>query len=75
MEVGKQCTYVNIFILFSFEVDGHMLLVLLPYNLLMDFLIFKEPVPVSHPTRKPSKFICLKNSFSGRYGAILDNLF
>lgn len=71
-EAMHVCKYIHIVF---FLVAGHMLLVLLPYNLLMDFLIFKEPVPVSHPTRKPSKFICLKNSFSGRYGAILDNLF
>ncbi|KAJ6828337.1 uncharacterized protein M6B38_362940 [Iris pallida] len=30
-----------------------------------------EPVPISHPSRRPSKMICLKNSFSGRIVQII----
>ncbi|ONK73416.1 uncharacterized protein A4U43_C04F31270 [Asparagus officinalis] len=30
-----------------------------------------EPVPISHPSRMPSKMICLRNSFSGRIVQII----
>lgn len=37
------------------------------YLSIIDTFVFKEPVPISHPSKLPSKVINLKNSLSERY--------